>query len=86
MTHLRGGAELLISLHDLVHAVQKVLLAHALPPRADGEHPRLGAHAVELGPRGARAQTRDELEPYVPIAVHALRVYLQDVAPPLQVR
>ena len=41
---------------------------------------------MQLGPRGAGAQPRNQLEPYVAIAVHALRVYLQDVAPPLEVR
>lgn len=42
------GAELLVSLDDLVDSLQEILLRHRLPPAPDGIHARLCAHAADV--------------------------------------
>ena len=66
--------EFLVSLDHLVHAIQEVLLADALPPRPDGEHSRLGAYGVKLGASRVGTEAGEELVTNVPVAVHPLAV------------
>jgi len=50
---------------------------HRLPPRADGVHPRLCAHAAQVGPRRVGAQAGQQLKPDVALAAHGPRVDLR---------
>mmetsp|Transcript_8389 Transcript_8389/g.28756 ORF Transcript_8389/g.28756 Transcript_8389/m.28756 type:complete len:402 (-) Transcript_8389:352-1557(-) len=79
------GAELLVALDDLVDGVQEVLLRHDLPPRPDGEHPRLCAHGPDLRARRVWAKPREKLKPDAPLDVHGPRVDVEDLRPGLQV-
>mmetsp|Transcript_46775 Transcript_46775/g.105792 ORF Transcript_46775/g.105792 Transcript_46775/m.105792 type:complete len:217 (-) Transcript_46775:851-1501(-) len=84
--HVLGrGGKLLVALDDLLDRVEEVLLGDGLPPRTDGEHAGLGAHAPELGARGVGAEAREELVPDVPVHRHGLGVDLEDVRAALEV-
>ena len=94
-THWRGrrkiraltrAAELAVALDHLVDRLDEVLLRHGLPARANGKHARLGAHAVQLRPRGRRAQPRQQLVADVLVDRHGLGVDAQDVHATRQVR
>mmetsp|Transcript_2555 Transcript_2555/g.5383 ORF Transcript_2555/g.5383 Transcript_2555/m.5383 type:complete len:258 (+) Transcript_2555:150-923(+) len=84
--HVLGcGTEFLVSLDDLVDALEKILFRHTLAPRPNRKHARLGANTVQFGTRGIRTQSCNEFEPNVSIAVHALRMNLENVPPSLQI-
>ncbi|GIX62850.1 dual specificity protein phosphatase DSP8, putative [Babesia caballi] len=71
--------ELLVPLYDLRDGVDEVLLADALPPRPDGEHARLGAHAAQVGAGAARTQPGEQLVPNALFHAHGLGVNHEDV-------
>lgn len=71
------GAELLVTLDDLVDGIQKVLFCHCLAARTDGIHACLCAHAADVCARAVGAQPRQKLKANVTLARHRACVDLQ---------
>ena len=64
VSHVLGcRRELLVTLDDLVDAVEEIFFGHALPASPDGIHARLCAHRAQFRSSGVRTQPGEEFEP-----------------------
>ena len=82
---LLSGAELGVSLDDLVDGVHQVLLGDGLPSGADREHAALGAHRTNICAGRVWAHPRNKLKSDVLVKSHSLRVNLEDLYTTLEV-
>lgn len=79
-------AELLVALDHLVDRLDQVLLSYGLAAVPDREHPCFRAHRAQLRPSRVRAETSQQLVTDPLLHRHSLRVDLENMHPPLQVR
>lgn len=82
----RRRVELQVTLDNLVHSSQEVLLRSNLPSSTDGEHAGLSRNTPELCTSRVGAESRDELPSNIALDGHALGVNAEDVRTTLYVR
>jgi len=85
--HVLGcGAELLVSLNDLVDRVQKVAFADGFSSGSNGKHSGLSTDGMQLCTGRVGAQSSNQFKSNVPIAIHSLGVDFQNMTSPFQIR
>jgi hypothetical protein len=84
VNHVFGsGAELLVALDHFLHGSQEIQLGHSFAPRSKTKHASFGTDRSQVGSRGVRTQTRNQLKPNIPINPNSLAMDIEDLLPPL---